>query len=137
MTKGVITITSSDAEKLRTLLREAVTTDYRNSPYLAHLLGELERARIVEPRQVDADVITMHSIVELRDLESGETATWTLVFPDEADLEAGRLSVLAPIGTAMLGFRVGDAFNWDTPAGARSMRVEKVLYQPEAADHGE
>lgn len=134
MLKETITITSADAVKLRELLREALATDYRNSPYLAQLRGELERARIVQPQQVDANTVTMHSTVELRDLESGEVASWTLVFPEEADLEAGKLSVLAPIGTAMLGYRAGDTFTWDTPAGVRSMRVEKVLYQPESLD---
>jgi len=133
MTKGTITVTSADAEKLRNLLREAIATDYRSSPYLTHLRGELDRARIVEPHQIEMDVVTMHSTVVLRDLESGETSTWMLVFPEEADLETGKLSVLAPIGTAVLGYRAGDMFTWDTPSGACSMRVEKVLFQPEAA----
>lgn len=132
MSNKIITITTADAEKLRELLLDALSSDYRNSPYLSQLRGELERARIVEPSAVDASVITMHSTVELRDLESDELASWTLVFPAEADLDAGKISVLAPIGTAMLGYCVGDTFTWDTPAGARSMRVEKVLYQPEA-----
>lgn len=130
MTNETITITSADAEKLRELLSNALSSTYRNSAYLTHLRGELERARIVDPDDLPADIVTMHSTVELRDLESGELLTWTLVFPDEADLESGKISVLAPIGTAMLGYRVGDTFTWDTPAGACSMRVERLLYQP-------
>lgn len=133
MSAQTITITSADAGKLRELLRDTSATDYRNSPYLSRLRGELERARIVPPELVEADTVTMHSTVELRDLENDELASWTLVFPDEADLDAGKLSVLAPIGTAMLGYRAGDTFRWETPAGEREMRIEKVIYQPESA----
>ncbi len=134
MTKNTIMITSADAEKLRNLLLDALSSEYRNSLYLADLRGELERARIVEPHELPAEVVTMGSTVALRDLENGELATWTLVFPDEADLENGKISVLAPIGTAMLGYRAGDTFTWDTPAGARSMKVESVLARPGEAD---
>lgn len=133
MSAQTITITTVDAVKLRELLREISATDYRNTPYLSRLRGELERARIVPPEQVEADIVTMHSTVELRDLENNELASWTLVFPDEADLDADKLSVLAPIGTAMLGYRAGDTFRWETPAGEREMRIEKVVYQPESA----
>jgi regulator of nucleoside diphosphate kinase len=55
------------------------------------------------------------------------------VFPEEADIPQGKISILAPLGTAMLGYRVGDTFEWDTPGGKRSIRVMKILYQPEAS----
>jgi regulator of nucleoside diphosphate kinase len=64
---------------------------------------------------------------------AGESETYTLVYPDEADILAGRLSVLAPLGIALLGARVGQVVEFDAPAGARRLKVEKVLYQPEGA----
>jgi regulator of nucleoside diphosphate kinase len=77
----------------------------------------------------------MNSKAQVRDLEDDEVMTYTLVFPAKANVDEGQLSVLAPIGTAMLGHRVGDEFEWHVPAGAIRLRVEKVLYQPEAAGH--
>ena len=79
------------------------------------------------------DVVTMNSRVQLVDLDTGEAMTYTLVFPDDADLRQGKISVLAPIGTAMLGYRVGDTFEWRVPAGLRRLKIEAILYQPEAA----
>ena len=79
------------------------------------------------------DVVTMNSEVLVRDLDSKKEMTVTLVFPSEADLEQGKISILAPVGTALLGYRVGDTIEWKVPGRVRRLRVEKVLYQPEAA----
>ena len=65
-------------------------------------------------------------------LAGGEPIELTLVFPADSGKDAGSISVLAPIGTAMIGYRVGDEFEWDTPEGKTRLRVEKILYQPEA-----
>ncbi len=75
----------------------------------------------------------MNSKVHLLDLETKEEMTYTLVFPDAADIIAGKISVLAPIGTAMLGYRAGDTFSWEVPAGVRRIEVLAILYQPEAS----
>jgi regulator of nucleoside diphosphate kinase len=88
---------------------------------------------IVPPEEIPADVITMNSCVRLRDLEKGTTVEYTLVYPTEANFSEGKISVVAPIGAAMIGYRLGDEIEWDVPAGRRRFRVEAVLYQPEAA----
>ena len=75
----------------------------------------------------------MNSRADIVDLDSGETVTFTLVFPADANADEGRISVLAPIGAGMLGYRVGDEFEWQVPQGMRRMKVTKVHYQPEAA----
>jgi regulator of nucleoside diphosphate kinase len=75
----------------------------------------------------------MNSTVRLRDLDSGEVETYTLVYPNEADAEENRISVLAPIGTAIIGYRVGDVIKWPVPGGFVRLRVEEILYQPERA----
>ncbi len=133
MTDQTIYITQADAEKIRVLLWEAGASDYRGSPYLKQLRQELDRAVIVEPQNIPSDVITMNSTAVLADAETGEEMIYTLVFPDQADLAQGKISILAPIGTAMLGYRVGSSFEWDTPGGKRSLRVARVTFQPEAS----
>jgi regulator of nucleoside diphosphate kinase len=100
----------------------------------AHALeAELKRASVVEPDAVPPDVITMNSRAELLDLDTGERMEFTLVFPNEADLAEGKISVLAPVGTGMLGYRLGDTFERRAPDGTRRLKVTAVSFQPEAA----
>lgn len=99
---------------------------------LQELEIELNRAKIVPSSEVEADVITINSTVELFDIENQEEMKLTLVFPKQADMSQGRISLLSPIGMAMLGYKEGDIFEWDTPGGKRAIRVEKVITQPEA-----
>ncbi|HKP92915.1 MAG TPA: GreA/GreB family elongation factor [Chthoniobacterales bacterium] len=128
-----IHITSQDKERLADLLAEVAVSDCRKHGDLHALREELKRAVIVNPVEVPNDVITMNSRADLLDLESGETFTFTLVFLADANVEEGRISVLAPIGAGMLGYRVEDEFAWNVPVGVRRMRVVRVDYQPEAA----
>jgi regulator of nucleoside diphosphate kinase len=93
---------------------------------LADLQTELDRARVVPPEDVPDDVVTMNSTVELRDLDTDQVETYTLVYPDFADIANNRLSILAPIGTAILGYRVGDRIRWRVPAGWRGLQIESV-----------
>ena len=131
--KNSIYITSKDKERLEDLLAGAAIPNSRQQSDLKSLAEELRRAVIVEPDKVPADVITMNSRADLIDLDTRETVTFTLVFPPEANVEEERISVLAPIGAGMLGYRVGDEFEWNVPQGIRRMKVAKVHYQPEAA----
>jgi regulator of nucleoside diphosphate kinase len=75
----------------------------------------------------------MRSKVRLKDLVSGETNTYSVVFPTEANFTEGKISILAPIGTAILGYKKGDTIEWPVPAGVRRLRVDEVLFQPEAS----
>lgn len=129
MNPRVIYITEADMKRLRPLI-EGVKNSRDD---LRALQAELELARVVAPVEVPPDVITMNSKARLRDLGTGEEMIFTLAFPGNASIEQDRISVVAPIGTAMLGHRVGDVFEWEVPAGAVRLRVEEVLYQPEAA----
>ena len=130
-----IYITEFDMERLRTLVDEAKRVN-RHNQYLDSLDVELSRAQVVAPTEVPADVVTMNSKVSLVDLDTNEEMVVTLVFPQDADVAESKVSVLAPVGTAMLGYRVGDTFSWPVPDGVRRLRVEKILYQPEASgDH--
>jgi len=100
----------------------------------AHLASELERADIVDVHDVPSNVVTMNSRVVFEDVDSGSRTEVTIVFPQDADLERGRISVLAPVGTALLGLAEGDSIVWPFPDGSsRSLRVVEVTFQPEAA----
>lgn len=129
--KRTIYITRADMTRLRSLIESAKN----GRDDLTSLRGELDHARLVEPGDIPADVITMNSQAQLRDLETSEVMTFTLVFPENASIEHDRISVLAPIGTAMLGQREGEEFEWEVPAGRVRLKVVRVLYQPEAAKH--
>jgi regulator of nucleoside diphosphate kinase len=133
MTKKQIVITELDRKRLIDLILDAQSGEYRGSVYLDNLRGELHRAQIVTPQEIPADTITMNSKVALLDLDTREEEVYTLVYPEHADSAEGKISILAPIGTAMLGYRVGDVFEWDVPAGKRRLKVDRLLYQPEAA----
>ncbi len=133
MSTKSIQITEFDLQRLNKLLREAQHTDYRGSEYLAELRAELDRAQIVPSQAVSHEVVTMNSKVVLLDPLTRKEETFTLVFPEDADIGQGKISILAPIGTAMLGGELGDSFKSKAPAGKRRMKVKRIIYQPEAA----
>jgi regulator of nucleoside diphosphate kinase len=133
MNQPSIFITTKDVERLRDLIRDAYHTEYRGSDYLKKLAEEIEKASVVQPEQIPSAVITLNSTARLVDRETNEEMVYTLVFPEDADASQGKISILAPIGTAMLGYKAGDTFEWDTPGGKRIIRVKEIVYQPEAA----
>ena len=133
MSEKPIRVTVFDLERLKKLLEDAQRTGHRKSVYLTNLQAELDRAEVVKPDKVPSDVITMNSRVCLVDLDTGKEEVYTVVFPEDANAGQGKLSVLSPIGTAMLGYEVGDAFEWEVPAGKRRWKIKRILYQPEAA----
>jgi regulator of nucleoside diphosphate kinase len=128
-----IYITEADLGKLEKLINAAKEFSTGKKDYLEKLELELARANVVSPTAVPDNVITMNSKVLLRDLDYGDEMTYTLAYPDDADLAQDKISVLAPVGTAILGYRTGDAVEWEVPNGIVRLRVEKILYQPEAA----
>ncbi len=130
--KRNIIMTAADHAELEAVIRFTGKVSERARVELSALEGELKRAAIVEPEEIPSDVITMNSRAELLDLESKERMQFTLVLPRDARIEEGKISVLAPLGTAMLGYRVGDEFQWRVPYGVRRLKVTNVYFQPEA-----
>jgi regulator of nucleoside diphosphate kinase len=132
--KNKIYITEFDMKRLKGLIKFAEERwDKRVVQYLKELDEELDRAEIVKPEEIPTDVITMNSTFCLRDLDNGEDVVYTLVFPAKADSTNGKISILAPVGTAVLGSRVGDTVEWEVPAGLKRLEVKEIVYQPEAA----
>ena len=128
-----IYITETDLKRLRELIMVARQYKKEEEHYLQELEAELERGIVVKSQDIPPNVITMNSEVHLRDLKSNKEKTYRLVFPDNADATQGKISILAPIGTALLGYKVGDIVEWTVPSGIAKLKVEKILYQPEAA----
>lgn len=126
------TMTEFDLRRLDALF-ERIRRQVKPPPTLSTLERETERAVVVKPEAVPATVVTMNSEVEILDLDTLERRCVTLVFPTMAGIEEGRVSVLAPLGTALLGSREGGSIEWPTPRGTRRLRIERIVYQPEAA----
>jgi len=123
--KGIV-VTESDLKQLQQLLHEQIDTARRDHAHLHDLEAELGRARIVDAHELPAGVVTMNVPVRVQDVESRESWTYTLVLPHEANLALGRISVLAPLGTALLGYREGDEIEWRMPGGVRRLRIQEV-----------
>lgn len=132
MTSKTIYITDNDIRRLRELIMVARQFKKEEEKYLQDLEAELNRGKIIKSQDIPQDIITMNSEVHLRDLNTKEEITYQLVFPDQADASQGRVSILAPIGTALLGYSVGDIIEWKVTAGVAKLQVEKIIYQPEA-----
>ena len=128
-----IIMTAADHTELSSAIAAVGKLSARGHGEMKALQEELARAEIVEPNDLPIDVITMNSRAELLDLDSKERMELALVFPVDANIEEGKISVLAPLGTAMLGYRVGDEFEWIVPYGLRRLKVTAVRFQPEAA----
>jgi len=125
-------VDESDARRLRGLLAVHGEASVRDEEHLRQLEMELERATVLESADVPSDVITLQSRVEVLDLVTGQRNQYRLVLPSNARVASNRISVLAPLGTALLGYREGDEVSWRMPGGVRRLLVERVR-QPSAA----
>ena len=123
-----IYLTQNDMESLFKLV------DAQPGKRLEKLESELVRAKVVPRDEIPEDVVTMNSRVVFENETTGERREITLVYPGNADIDAGRISVLVPIGTALLGLRVGQSIDWELPGGEKQRyRIVDVPFQPEAA----
>ena len=131
-TKNIV-ITEADYVRLQRLVESSRVFRQRDAKHLDDLEQELERAAIMKAGEVPSDVVTMNSRVRVKDLNSGRVTTYQIVFPGEADIAKNRISVLAPIGTGLLGYSAGTTVEWQVPSGMRRFHILEVEYQPEAA----
>ena len=126
-------VSDSDKERVSERIRQARSAWSTYAPMLDWFRLGLDDVQAVAPTEVPGDVITMNSRFAVMDLRSGETISYTLVYPEEESLERGKLCVLSPMGMALLGARVGDIVHWNGAGGPGSAKVLRLLYQPEAA----
>lgn len=127
-----IQITRFDKKRLMRLL-SSLENAPGESVETEELQRELARGTEVDSTEVAPDVITMNSTVRVTDLDSNTTSVYTIVFPTDVDVSKGRISILSPLGTALIGFRAGDVVTWDLRDGTRTLRIDEIVYQPEAA----
>lgn len=128
---STIILTKADKKRLEALL-SSINTERDPPWYVVALRNEIARAQVVDPKEVPADVVTINSTIQVR-RGSNESTTYTIVYPEHSDIASGYISVLSPMGLALVGACVGDEVEWDTPAGPRRYVIEKLIYQPESA----
>lgn len=127
-----ITVTTADLERLRKVI--AANRNTRDRDAAEALADELDRAQVMPAERIADTVVTMNSRVVFRNEETGESREISLVYPARSDPGQGRISVLAPVGAALLGLSVGQTIDWPLPQGElKRYRVVAILYQPEAA----
>jgi regulator of nucleoside diphosphate kinase len=132
--RRTIQITHEDMERLRRMVDGMNTRVTQESDNVAALENELDRAQIVDAAGIRPDVVTLNSAVRIRDLDTGKVMDYEIVYPNTKPRgNAYGLSVLAPLGTALLGYRAGDIVEWHVPKGKRRLKVLEVLYRAETA----
>jgi regulator of nucleoside diphosphate kinase len=126
-----IYITENDKNKLKKLIVSAVLEGLQSDKSFGHLRDEIEKAKVLEGRKFPQNVITMNSkaLISI----NGNEEEVTLVYPQDADLIENKISILSPIGTAILGYSEGDTIQWSVPSGMTEIHIKEVLYQPEAS----
>lgn len=124
MNNSLIYLTSADHSKLRLLLAATLTS--RSSNTLKQLKVEVDRALVLDPSAIPAGVVTLDSQVEYEDLSSHEVEKYIITFPEHADIDQNLISILAPIGTALIGCREGDVVEWKMPGGVRRLKIRRV-----------
>ncbi len=131
MSHPPIVVTTQDYDRLHSVLEPILAAS--TSDHLELLVQELERAQVVPPHELAPDVVSMNSEFVYEDLATGKRRAARLVYPGEADIDRGWISVFAPLGSALLGLRVGHEIDWAMPSGVRRLKVIEISYQPEAA----
>lgn len=130
MTIISVLMTHDDHARLHGLLEQMPAGDRR---HFQDLRRKLDRARRVETNEIPRDVVTMDSTIHLKELDSDESWTFTVCFPSDADIRVNRISILSPVGTAIIGCRVGDVVDWPVPDGNVRIRIDSIAFQPKAA----
>lgn len=129
----IVYITDYDYKRLELLLDVMNSVPQNRRDDLSCLENDLATCQVVAPDEMPANVVTLNSRIKYRDLDTSQEEVVTLVFPSNADQAAGRISVTTPMGAAILGYAEGDVVAWKVYSGRKTIRIEEVLYQPEAA----
>jgi regulator of nucleoside diphosphate kinase len=132
--QATIYISQTDRERLGNLIDLVRNQGERsNLSYITKLEDELEFADVIASEEIPPDVVTMRSTVQVKDLDTEQESVYSIVFPSEADPEVGKMSVLAPLATALLGYKCGATVEFQAPGRLRRLKIMKILYQPESA----
>jgi regulator of nucleoside diphosphate kinase len=129
-------LTSIDYDRLSYM---AQRPSYRgvHSEQITALAQHIQSSKVIPADKTPRNLVTMNSRIKARDVETGEVEAYTIVYPESADIQTGRISALSPLGRALLGRRVGQTVEVVAPIGVRTIKIDRILYQPEAAGHFE
>lgn len=126
-------LSNLDVSRIRKAIDNAVRQKKIKSEEVSNLLTELSKAKVVAPEEIPGDVVTMNSIVSVSFLNTKKTIQIQLVYPDMANFRENKISIFSPVATALIGYKAGDEIEWIVPSGLTSIKIEKIIYQPEAA----
>ncbi len=126
-------LSNLDVSRIRKAIDNAVRQKRIRSEEVSNLLTELSKAKVVAPEEIPGDVVTMNSIVSVSFLNTNKSIQIQLVYPDMANFRENKISIFSPVATALIGYKAGDEIEWIVPSGLTSIKIEKIIYQPEAA----
>lgn len=129
-----IYISSGDHRILSRIVNELLLSGEKVPSSIHKLRDELNRAEILNASEISPKTVVLNALVKLRDLETDELEEWILTLPNDANSDQKRISVLAPVGTAILGFSVGDEIEWEMPNGTRTLKIEHVQHKAFSVD---
>jgi len=128
-----IIINRLDYARIKKCINDAKQFKSISNTEAEKLMKELDSAKIVEPEAIPSNVVTMNSIVKLSFLNNKKQVQFQIVYPNQANLKENKISIFSPIATALIGYKVADEIEWIVPAGLTNIRIDEIIYQPEAA----
>lgn len=128
-----IILTRNDYSRIQKSIEYAKRKNSIGTIEAENLLNELHSALIVDPREVPGDVVTMNSIVKISFIDSGKTMRLQIVYPGASMIRENKISIFSPVATALIGCKAGDEIEWVVPSGLTRIRIEEIIYQPEAS----
>jgi len=128
-----IILTKTDYSRIHKCIDTAKRQRTIGTNEAENLLNELHSASIVEPQEVPGDIVTMNSIVRISFLNSNKSLQFQIVYPDSSNIKENKISIFSPVATALIGYKVSDKIEWIVPSGLTKIRIDAIVYQPEAS----
>ncbi len=128
-----IIVNSLDYQRIQRQIKEAMVQKTIDATEAEKLINELNSATILTPHEIPGDVVTMNSVIRISFADSAKQLEFKIVYPNEANFKEKKVSIFSPVATALIGFRVGDLIEWMVPGGLTKIRIDEIVYQPEAA----
>lgn len=128
-----IIISRLDYARIKKSINDAKQNRSISNDDAEKLMHELESAKVVAPEAIPSDVVTMNSIVKMSFQNTNKQIQFQIVYPEQANVKENKISIFSPIATALIGYKVNDEIEWIIPAGLTKIRIDEIIYQPEAA----
>ena len=130
-----ITLSTLDYQRIYKSINEGEESRAISEKEAQALAAELEQAKIVEPEEMPHNVVTMNSKVKITFVKTGKQIELKIVYPQDADINQNLISIFSPIAAALIGYKEGETIDWIVPSGPTRIKVDEIVYQPEAAGH--